>query len=449
MDIATQSKKFLCIDDERSQLMIVKQILSKSFSTDALTVYEADSGEAGLKQIEELTPDIILCDIHMPGIDGYEVCRRTREKFPGTAVILMSAYDEEEDNASRAREVGADSFLSKPVKKGELLFVVGYVLRVAHLNDALFEKNRQLEDSLDRLKQFHQKLSVLNDELQADKSRLNTNLKEMMDLNAQLENKNSQISTMMTEMSSRFDSTVGLLANIIDLRQSQHKGHSERVAQISLFIAGKLKLTDMQKDTIKVAARLHELGIVSLPTQEKKQLALDEEKGRMVSNHPLVGEMLLKSFPGFELVADIIRHLHENYDGSGAPDGLFGDRIPIGSRIISAASFFDHSAQANSKSTPRQVMEKMMAQGGVWFDEQVLSCLSDYVDSQDKSLREKLIDCTVFSLSEGMVLASDIYSDSGINLLRKGTLLNKDILSKILKFHKMDPISGSIKVKQG
>ncbi|PIQ97609.1 MAG: hypothetical protein COV67_03375 [Nitrospinae bacterium CG11_big_fil_rev_8_21_14_0_20_56_8] len=448
MELTQTAKKFLCIDDDRTLQLIVKQILAKSFGPQTLELFQAVTGEEGLRVIGTAKPDIILCDIQMPGMNGFEVCKQIREIHRHAAVILMSAYDAESDNAIKASEAGADAYLSKPLKKGELIFVVNFVLRVAHLNDAIYDKNKQLEASLTQLKQFHQKLAALNQELIADKRRLGASLKDMTELNKQLEEKNTQISSMVDELANRFDSTVGLLANIIELHQAEHRGHSERVAEIAVYIAEKLDLTDYQIRNVKTAARLHELGIVALPTQEKRDEAMDEIKGRKLSNHPLVGEMLLKGFPGFEMVADIIRHLHENVDGSGTPDGLYGDRIPVGARIISAASFFDHARIANKDLTSAEILEKMDEKTGLAFDEQVMAFLVEYIRASGSSKEEKSMECSVFALSEGMELASDIYSESGINLLRKGTVINQEILNQILKFHNVDPIAGSIKVKQ-
>ena len=381
------AKKFLSIDDDRTLQMIVKQILSKSFGPQVLEVFQAGTGEEGLKMMREIQPDIILCDIHMPGMSGFEVCQKVRELKLRSAVILMSAYDSEQDNAIKASETGADAYLSKPLKKGELLFVVNFVMRVAHLNDAVFAKNKQLEASLDQLKQFHQKLAALNEELRNDKRRLGASLKEMTELNDQLESKNQQISSMVDELASRFDSTEGLLATIIELHQTEHRGHSERVTDIAIYIAEKLGLTEYQIRNVQSAARLHELGIVAMPTLEKRKEAtndeqLDDIREKPKTNHPLVGEMLLKEFPGFEMVAEIIRHLHENVDGTGTPDGMYGDRIPMGSRIVSAASYYDHNKMANPNQTKDEIWAKMDEKTGIIFDEAVMSALHDYVEEQ-------------------------------------------------------------------
>jgi response regulator RpfG family c-di-GMP phosphodiesterase len=449
--ISKPAKRFLSIDDDRTLQMIVKQILTRSFGSETLEVFQASTGEEGLQIMRDIKPDIILCDIHMPGMDGFEVCQRVRELKLRSAVILMSAYDAEQDNAIKASETGADAYLSKPLKKGELLFVVNFVMRVAHLNDAVFEKNKQLESSLGQLKQFHQKLASLNEELRNDKRRLGVSLKEMTDLNEQLENKNEQISSMVEELADRFDSTEGLLATIIELHQTEHRGHSERVAEMSIYIAEKLGLTDYQVRNIKSAARLHELGIVALPTQEKRQEALDEgsdKKSRLSTSHPLVGEMLLKEFPGFELIAEIIRHLHENVDGSGSPDGMYGDRIPVGSRIVCATSYFDHNKMMSPDKSGTDILAEMSGKTGIIFDDSIMEALKEFVDNKGEITEVPVMECSVFALAEGMELASDLFSESGINLLRKGTVLDQETLDKVLKFHNVDPISGIIKIKQ-
>jgi response regulator RpfG family c-di-GMP phosphodiesterase len=222
----------------------------------------------------------------------------------------------------------------------------------------------------------------------------------------------------------------------------------DRVAQISMFVAEKMNLTEYQIRNIKTAARLHELGIAALPTLEKRIEALDEGKNRSHTNHPLVGEMLLKGFPGFEMIANIIRHLHENVDGSGFPDKLYGDRIPVGSRIVSAASYYDHFRISNPDDSPLEALEVMNPLGGKFFDEQVMDFLRKFAHTQLGPEQNKTLDCSVFALVEGMELASNIYSESGINLLMEGTVLNGDILNKILKFHAVDPIDGAVKIKQ-
>ena len=447
MAVEIKTKKILCIDDDPALLKVVRQILEKNFPGDVLEIHEAGDGSKGIGMIQELHPDIVLSDIQMPEVNGLEICKRVRQHGVHAAFILMSAYDAEEDNAIRAREAGADAFLTKPIKKGELLFAVNFVLRLASLNEAITTKNSQLEQSVSQLKQYYQKLTALNEELKSDKRRLNDNLKEVVQLNRQLESKNTQILSMNEELAGRFESTVKLISNIIELHQSEHRGHAERVAAISIFIAQKLGLPEQQVHTIKTAALIHELGIVSLPAGKQVTEAVDETANRKITNHPLVAEMLLKAFPGFELVSNLIRHLHENVDGSGIPDRLSGDQIPVGSRIVSLASYFDHALMAGNRLELDKAFAQVEQQSGIMFDEKLVALLSEWIAEQNPE-KHAVVECNIFTLKEGMELASDIYSESGINLLRKGTVLKKEVLNRVLKFHNMDPIVGAIKVKR-
>jgi response regulator RpfG family c-di-GMP phosphodiesterase len=440
--------KILCIDEDPALSGKVREIIDQSFDSSEVQIFHSPTGEQGLDQMLKSPVDIVLCDIQLSGTDGFDVCRQIRKNHPQCAIILMSPYEPETDAAIQAREAGADSYVSKPLKKGEFLFTVNAVLRAAQQDHAIYEKNQQLEESLEQLKTFHKMVSDLNNELQIDKRRLGVNLQDVTELNQQLEEKNLQISSMVEELGHRFESTESLIASIIEMHQADHRGHSERVAGISTFIAEKMQLTDYQIRNIKSAARLHELGIVALPSKQKRLEAMNEGESRSRTNHSLVGEMLLKSFPGFELTANIIRHLHENVDGSGLPDNLYGDRIPIGSRIVSAASYFDHCRISDPDASPSETFAVIDQQRGKFFDEHVLNFLEEYVRTHMKSDDGNTLDCTVFALVEGMELASNIYSESGINILMKGTVLNADILSKILNFHAVDPIDGTIKIKQ-
>jgi response regulator RpfG family c-di-GMP phosphodiesterase len=449
LNIEGLAKKILCIDKDPDVFGVIVEIANQSFDSGMVQVLSSTTIDQGLQKMQEEDVDIVLCHARIKGDqDGFEVCREIRNKYPRCAVITMSDFDSETDHASKANSAGAEAHLSKPIRKGEFLFAVNSILRVARQDNTIHEKNQQLEEALGQLKAFHKKVASLNQELQTDKRYLGTNLQEMKNLNTQLEEKNTQISSMVEELGRRFESTEALLVNIIELRQPEHRGHVDRVAKISMFIAEKMNLSDYQIRNINTAARLHELGIAALPTMEKRKEALDEGKNRSHTNHPLVGEMLLKGFPGFEMIANIIRHLHENVDGSGFPDKLYGDRIPLGSRIVSAASYYDHFRISNPGKSPMDAMAIMTPLGGKFFDEQVMDFLGKYAHTQMGPEQMKTLDCSVFALVEGMELASNIYSESGINLLMKGTVLNADILSKILKFHAVDPIDGAVKIKQ-
>lgn len=441
-------KRILFIDDDPSVVPIVEAFLNDFLKSGSLYIEKAVSGEEGIQKMDALKPEIIFCDIKMPGVSGFEVCKAIRDSGWSSAFILMSACEEDEkkDFTLQAREAGADGFLTKPIQYNELLFVVNYVLKMERLNENLNKKNLLLENSLDDLQKSQDQVNNLNKEMQEERRRLKNNLEDMVRLNAQLEAKNDQILSLNEDLVRNFRSTVNMLTDIIEMRQAQHPGHPERVEKISGFIASKMQLPEHQVESIKTAARLHELGIASQPIADKKAEGNSEIRQKY-AHHTLVGERLLKQFPGFGRVADIVRHLYENVDGTGLPDGLTGNLIPVGSRIVSAASFYDHARLNKPEENPIDILKLLEEEQGRRYDEDVVSFLGEFVQSQYfKDL--EVTECSVFALQEGMKLAADITSQSGTQVLRKGVVLDKDTLYNILKYNNVDPIAGNVKVQK-
>ncbi|MFQ5444870.1 MAG: response regulator, partial [Nitrospinales bacterium] len=233
----------MCLDNDPSILKMTQTILQSEFVPQRLEFYEAESGEKGLEMVERLAPDIVLSDVEIPGMERFEVCRKIQGRQHRPAVILTSSGESGEDDAIQAYQSGADAFLSKPVKKGELLFIINFILRLSQLDETISKKNKQLEDSLGREQSCQTDLTSLNHELLGDKRRLDTHLQELVDLNRRLEAKNTQVSSVMEELRNQFDSTVALLTNIIELNRHENKGHADRVAETSVYIANKLGLS--------------------------------------------------------------------------------------------------------------------------------------------------------------------------------------------------------------
>lgn len=442
------AKKIMVIDDDPTVITIMKTFLKDAQNQGQVEIRQASTGEEGLQKVIHWHPHLAFCDVRMPGLDGFEVTRRIREKALPTAVVLTSACSEQEvlEFTQRAQEVGAETFLPKPPKVHEVQFLVNYVVRMESAVRHVRDKNQALEKAVMELKAYQQRVTTLNDELHKEKSRLKNSLDRMRQFNVQLENKNAQVQKLNQELVTSFRATVNMLTHIIELHQAGHRGHPERVEKMSGFVAEKLRLPAEQVEHIRTAARLHELGIVSKPGNGNGQDKNKEpDSARRFTHHTMLGEMLLRNYPGFEMTANIIRHLYENVDGSGFPDGLSGGSIPIGSRIVSAASFYDHARVNQPGAHPMGLMKLLEKEKGTRYDEGIVSLLGEFIQSdQFKSL--DIIECTVFTLQEGMQLASDMVSRSGVNVLRKGTVLDQSTLNNVLRFNHLDPITGTIKV---
>lgn len=224
-------------------------------------------------------PDLIILDVMMPGLSGYQVCERIKGDHEARRipVMLLTALQELEDKV-RGFEAGADEFLSKPVDKLELLVRVKSLLRTKHLNE-------DLESARD---------------------------------------------------------VIYTLALAIEANDPYTRGHSERVAEYGAALASRLGLDENQREVVRNAGILHDIGKIGISESIlQKPGPLTSREIVVVQDHPAIGEKICKPLRSANLLLGVIRHHQERYDGEGYPDGLSGDGIPIEARIISVADAFD------------------------------------------------------------------------------------------------------------
>ena len=141
-------KKILIVDDEEKNIKLIKGILAP----ERYQVYEAFNGEEALKQVADNDPDLILLDIMMPGMDGFEVCKRLKqdESTKMIPIVMVTALNEKE-HSIRAMKVGADDFLTKPVDHTELQVRVKSLLRIKSYHDSLLASNQEISEKNEKL----------------------------------------------------------------------------------------------------------------------------------------------------------------------------------------------------------------------------------------------------------------------------------------------------------
>lgn len=267
--------KILIVDDESSARAALETLLRR----EGYDVRDAADGRSALAACSEFKPDLILLDILMPGIDGFEVCRRIKEtpETRLTPVVLITGLSDTEDRI-RGITAGADDFLSKPIDINELL-----------------ARTR----SLLRLKQY-------TDELE-----------------------NAEV-------------VLFSLALSIEARDPYTRGHCERLAEMSVMLGEKLALPEEQITALRRAGIVHDIGKVAVPdTILLKPGPLTPGEIAVMRKHPVVGERICAPLKSLRFVLPIIRHHHEKRDGSGYPDGLSGEEIPLAARILQLADVYD------------------------------------------------------------------------------------------------------------
>lgn len=282
--------KILAVDDTPASLRLLTDILK----AEGYEVRSAISGELALFAAASNPPDLVLLDIRMPQMDGFEVCRRLKAD-PVTSdvpVIFVSSASETEEKV-RGFEAGAVDFVTKPYQRDELLARVR-----THLE-------------LNRLRNH---LGVLVDErtveLRESERKLRASLLE----------------------------SITALAAIVEMRDPYTAGHQRRVAQLAVAIAHELKLPDEQIEGIHLASVVHDVGKIRVPAEIlSKPGKLTALEFGLIKEHAQNGFEILKTIAFPWSIAQIVQQHHERMDGSGYPHGLKSEQILLDSKIVAVA----------------------------------------------------------------------------------------------------------------
>src|ERR1700694_1713871 len=173
-------------------------------------------------------------------------------------------------------------------------------------------------------------------------------------------------------------------SRVVDKRDGQTFGHSQRVGELCEMIARMMHLSEDECNTIRVGGILHDLGKIAIPDSILlKPGKLTPEEYEIIKTHPVEGAQILAEHPEQQAVSEIVRHHHERWDGAGYPDGLKGAAIPIGSRIVNACDAFDTITQARvfrpTVKTPGEAIAELRSLAGTWYDTQVITALEKIV----------------------------------------------------------------------
>jgi putative two-component system response regulator len=265
----------LVVDDDAR----VRRLLERMLQKEGIRVLTAEDGNAAVAAVASEPPDLILLDIVMPGLGGFEVCRRLKGQ-PETRlipVVLVTGLDARDDRIMGI-EAGADDFLSKPFDRAELLARIRSLLRVKEYTD-------ELEQA---------------------------------------------------------ESVLISLGRAVEERDPYTHGHCRRLADLGSRLGRRLGLPEDRLRDLERAGYLHDIGKITVPDAIlHKQGPLTPEEADRMRTHPVAGVRICEGLRSLRHVLPIIRHHHERLDGSGYPDGLTGDRIPLGARILQVVDVYD------------------------------------------------------------------------------------------------------------
>ena len=335
MNKYSSAKQILIIEDDSDLVRTLTAIMENSgFSVDV-----AFSGKEAKNLLKRSPPDLILLDIKLPDVDGLSLMEEIKEKLTETAIIVITGHSFL-DNAIRALRSGASDFFIKPVDLKALKKATDRCLE---------EQEKALEN-----KRLYQ---------------------EVADQNIQLEKMMKKIKGLNEELSGAYIETIKSLAEALEARDSYTKSHSDIVADYAKRIAEKMGLPFYEIKKIIQSALLHDLGKMAMPDGIlNKPGPLNEKEWEEVRKHPEKSEEILKHLT-FITFLPIIRHHHERFDGTGYPDKLSGEKIPLGARILAVADSFEAMTRDRSYRkalSKERAIEEIKRCSGSQFDPKVV-----------------------------------------------------------------------------
>ncbi len=294
----------LVVDDEES----IRSALNRFLSQQGYKVLSAESGEEALEILGRESVDAALLDVRLPGISGIDLVPRVVEAGPHIAILMLTAVNDA-TTASLCMQRGAMEYLTKPIDLKDL--------------------DRAIRRALERREASRQS-SELSEFFREEGARRSAELERVS------------------------VATLEVLVNALEAKDSYSRGHSARVADLSAMVAAEMGLADEEVERVRTAGRLHDIGKIGVREDIfLKQGPLTKQEYGLVKQHVVIGSQILAPLSHLKDIADSVLHHHERWDGSGYPDGLKGEDIPMGARIIGAVEIFD------ALTTSRPYQEKM------------------------------------------------------------------------------------------
>jgi response regulator RpfG family c-di-GMP phosphodiesterase len=308
------SQHCLVVDDEPR----LRQVLVHLMRNDGFTCLEAGNGEEALVQLQKHPITLVMSDLRMPKMDGLELLRQTRARWPDVAVVMITAVADVEVAVS-CLAIGAMDYLTKPF---------------------------HLEEVRARVKQALEKRRLVL---------------ENRDYQERLEERVAEQARRLEEL---FLAGIQALAEALEVKDPYTRGHSVRVSQYSTVIARALELDPEMIRQIELGGHVHDIGKIGVREAIlNKAGPLTDEEYQHIMTHPVVGWRILAPLLGDAPIAlNVVRSHHERVDGAGVPDALKGELIPLEARIAAVADSFDAMTSGRPYRGAELSMEEALAE---------------------------------------------------------------------------------------
>jgi response regulator RpfG family c-di-GMP phosphodiesterase len=410
----------LCVDDEPNILSSLRRL----FRTKGYAVKTADSGQAGLQILEQEHIDLVISDMRMPEMDGAKFLEHVRARWPETVRLLLTGYADVASIIDAINRGEIYRYITKPWDDNDIVLLVQHALE----RKALEQEKARLE-------------ALTQSQNEALKS-LNTSLE-------------AKVEARTAELKATFVTSIKVFSSLIEMRGGGLAGHSRRVADMSRKIALKMELDNKLVQEIFVAGLLHEIGKVgfsdellstTVATMNPKQL--DQYR-----KHPGMAEQLLLPLQELRSTAAMIGAQLERSDGTGHPQQLLEQAIPVGARVLALASDYDNfqiGAFAQRNLSADDIKTLIQHGSGKRYDPQVVTAFMAVLSGSDDAgkLGVGEIAIAVKDLVVGMVLSRDLIAPNGFLMLSAQHALDARLIQRLLDFERLGSTQLIVHVRQ-
>jgi putative nucleotidyltransferase with HDIG domain len=423
MDIQTTGQEspptLLLVDDEENILSALRRL----FRPAGYHILTAPDGMQGLEVLAKESVDLVISDMRMPGMDGAKFLEEVAKRWPDTVRILLTGYSDLTSTISAVNKGRIYCYISKPWEDNDIKLAVQNALERKFLE----REKRRLEELTRKQNQEFKEL--------------NANLEKMVrDRTAEIQQTADMLDLAFNEVKRSYVMAIPVFANLVEMREGKATGHSRRIAEQARLLAQQMGMTEEDTENVYFAGLLHDIGKLGLPDALINQpyISLPPRERALMDKHPAMGAAALLALEAMEGAAKLIRSHHERFDGKGYPDQLFGDRIPLGARILAVVNDYDAlqtGTLLDKSATPAEARAFLINNKSQRYDPRVVDEFVKILDrqpSQTTLLRE--IKLTSDGLREGMILARDLLNSDGMLLLTKGYRLTSPLITKIQAF---------------
>ncbi|MBA3026339.1 MAG: response regulator [Sulfurimonas sp.] len=346
----------LLCDDE----LMNRKVASKILNTEGFEVVEAHNGQEAIKILQNTKIDMILMDLMMPVMDGYEATSIIKSNNETSAIplIVISALSDKEA-IIKALELGADDYLTKPFDLTDFRLRVKNAIKMGSFQNMLKDKKALLEFEV------------------------NEKTKKLQDALIEVQNNEKDI--------------INILSKTAEFRDNETSAHTVRVGDMAALMASKYGWDEESVELMRLAAPMHDMGKVGIADNILlKPGKLDEEEFSIMKKHALIGHSILsqKETPLLKLAAEIAYTHHEKYDGSGYPRGLNADNIPLSGAIVALVDVFDALLSVRPYKKPfslEQTLEIIKSGSNSHFNPELVALFLENLDEVIK-IRKRLSD---------------------------------------------------------